>query len=756
MRRAVLLVLVVVVAVASPSSGQRAKKKAPPREAVVSGKRVGAWVKALEGKAVLTRVQAINALIQAGPEARPAVPALLATFRDRDAAFLHPLAAVCLARIGPDAVPHLEKALGDEVESVRGGSALALGLIGAPSRPAVPALGKALGDRSAVVRFAAAQALGRVGSLARPAVPALRKALADRDSAVRVESARALWLVAADTRNSLPVLTAGLRDPSASVVQAALGALGEMGPAGRPAAKELKALAQKAGDASRRLQAAEAWYRVSGDADALDVVEKALKDTDGEVRRAAVSVLGTMGSQARAVELLVIRMSDKDSLVRREAACALADRAVKVAPAGKVLRVRLHDPDVGVRWWSALALAASDNFTRRDEEEVLRALRLAFARVDEKETPPARLIQEVQGPGSSRAVAGLVEVLKERPARLRYEAARALGLLGLDARAAMTALAGALETDDRLVRRSAADALGQMGTEALPFLKRRLTNADPRVREGAARALGQMGVPARSALEELTAALQDSESTVRAQAALALWNVEQNAEAALRTLNLVLKDVDNKDRWEAIDAVGQISIEARPAIPGLTEVLLNGVKDRDWRVRVYAARWLLRRTRQPAKVLPLVREGLTERDPFVRLSTVETLGEMGAEGKIVGLMTTALEDRDVSVRLAAEEGLARGGADMVPQLIEALKHKSPRVRAGLVRALGLIGPAAGNSASKALLLLRKDSDAGVRMAVADALVSIHRNKPPEDRKALLELLEKLAELEKKVRDAKKE
>src|SRR5262249_26470144 len=154
----------------------------------------------------------------------------------------------------------------------------------------------------------------------------------------------------------------------------------------------------------------------------------------------------------------------------------------------------------------------------------------------------------------------------------------------------------------------------------------------------------------------------DSASTVRAQAALALWDVDQNVELALPILKRVITDVDNRDRWEAVDAVGRISVEARPAIRGLTEVLFNAVKDRDPRVRVEAAKWLFRRERKPAIVVPLLREGVTDRDPMVRLSTVEVLGELGAEGRVVDLMTTALQDRDVNVRLAAEEGLARGGA----------------------------------------------------------------------------------------------
>src|SRR5205807_7329528 len=114
-----------------------------------------------------------------------------------------------------------------------------------------------------------------------------------------------------------------------------------------------------------------------------------------------------------------------------------------------------------------------------------------------------------------------------------------------------------------------------------------------------------------------------------------------------------------------------------------------------------------------------------------------------------------------SVRLAAEEGLARGGAEMVPQLIEALKNKNPKVRAGVARALGMIGPPAGKPAALALVRLQKDTDEGVRSAVRDALRAIIRGKEDDLKNLqmldeLLERLEKLAgeekEAEKKLRE----
>src|SRR3954470_20544750 len=133
-RAAMRRTLGLIVVLALTAGAAQAQKK--DREPTVNGKTVAAWVKVLEGKEALPRLQAINSLSQAGPEARKAAPVLLGVFRDKDATFLHPLAAVALARIGPDALPQLQKGLEDKADAVKGGSALALGMMGPQAKGA--------------------------------------------------------------------------------------------------------------------------------------------------------------------------------------------------------------------------------------------------------------------------------------------------------------------------------------------------------------------------------------------------------------------------------------------------------------------------------------------------------------------------------------------------------------------------------------------------------------------------------------------
>ncbi len=624
MRTAAIVGLCLVLVLASASARGQDDKKG--KDVVVSGKSVGEWIKTLAAKEALPRVQGINALIQAGPEARRAVPALIGIFRDKDATFLHPLAAVALARVGGDAVTPLEKALKDDSYTVRGGAALALGLIGAPARPAVPALAAALKDREPLVRSAAAVALGRSGTLARGATPALRAALADSDRAVAVEVAAALWKVATDPRG-VDVLAAALKDDGSA--ERAASALGEIGPPAKAAAAALKT-ALDAKSPRLRIVAAEALYRVTKNVGAaLPVLEALTGGREVGDRLAAVAALGALGAEPKAVVLLAGLLKSKDADVRREAACALAERGSAREKARAALEEGLSDRDAGVRWWCALALAGGEGDVRKREETLLRIFRATLLRLGDRE--PGKAIQDVHVSASARAVPALVDVLRNRPARLRLEAARSLGRLGLDARAALPALVEALKGDDPAGRRAAADALGQIGTEALPVLTRLLGNADARLREGAARALGEMGLPARSALAALMRLVKDPDPVVRTQVALALWNIDQNAEVALPILRMVIVDVDNKDRWEAVEAVGAISVQADPPIRGLMTLVVSALKDRDARVRTQAAKWLFRRERQARGGGPIVLQGRRQRP---RRSGTHRLG--GGAGRTGG------------------------------------------------------------------------------------------------------------------------
>jgi HEAT repeat protein len=219
---------------AGPAVAQPTKKVR--RETQVGGRPISAWVKDIEGGKADALVPALNALMRAGPEARPAVPALVKLI-EADASFVQVIAVLTLAKVGPDAVPALRKAMDGKSMRGRELAARALGLIGDPA--ATPNLITALSDGEAAVRRAAIVSLRQLN--ARSSVGALKKALTDKDAEARVEAAAALWQIGGDAAG-LEALRAACKEKDEDLLTKALTALGAMGAKARAAAPDVAPL----------------------------------------------------------------------------------------------------------------------------------------------------------------------------------------------------------------------------------------------------------------------------------------------------------------------------------------------------------------------------------------------------------------------------------------------------------------------------------------------------------------------------------
>ncbi|MEA5568543.1 HEAT repeat domain-containing protein [Anabaena sp. UHCC 0399] len=156
----------------------------------------------------------------------------------------------------------------------------------------------------------------------------------------------------------------------------------------------------------------------------------------------------------------------------------------------------------------------------------------------------------------------------------------------------------ALQDSDSSVRAHAANALGEIGTQAkdvVPALTNALKDPDNDVRIYAAYALGEFGMEAeaKKAVPVLINALQDSDGRVRAHVAYAL---SRRIEDYVRTLILALQNPDPQVRAQAADTLGKLNRYAKDAYPAdlFEDVYLalnNASKDLDSYVRdraVYA------------------------------------------------------------------------------------------------------------------------------------------------------------------------
>jgi HEAT repeat protein len=141
----------------------------------------------------------------------------------------------------------------------------------------------------------------------------------------------------------------------------------------------------------------------------------------------------------------------------------------------------------------------------------------------------------------------------------RVESLAQMAEMGPVGKAAIVPLTELLSTPDAEVQLLATLALGKLGAEAVPALRKKLTHDDEMVRCHAVWALALMGPGAKSALAALIKALKDPEPEVRSKAAYALGRVDTESAAALSALITTFADPDNDVRSLAMESVGQFS-----------------------------------------------------------------------------------------------------------------------------------------------------------------------------------------------------
>jgi HEAT repeat protein len=220
-------------------------------------------VEAMNDRDPIIRATANAALIGEGPEARAAIPGLVALLRDKKSRDRGQV-AMLLGTMGPDAVPVLTETLADKDPQLRSAAAYGLCCLQrGEAKAAVPALTGLLQDEGQVVRDAAAKALWHIGPEARSAVPALIAALKDEKN--RENAARALGGIGPDAKAAVPALVELLskKDADANLLEEVAWALGHIGPDARAATKALTELARDANPRVRKA-AATSLDRIKG------------------------------------------------------------------------------------------------------------------------------------------------------------------------------------------------------------------------------------------------------------------------------------------------------------------------------------------------------------------------------------------------------------------------------------------------------------------------------------------------------------
>ena len=233
----------------------------------------------------------------------------------------------------------------------------------------------------------------------------------------------------------------------------------------------------------------------------------------------------------------------------------------------------------------------------------------------------------------------------------RAMAARALGLIGPDARAAIPALGRSLRDRERSVCWETSAALGRLGKESVPTLIAALRDPATDVRHAAAVALGMIGPEADAAIPALIETLQDKDNAIRYSSAYALGQI---GRAALPPLLDQFTRRTGAGRLAVAEALIQVKPAARELIPPLLETLSYN----DAAVRKKAIE-LLGGTRPWQKeVLAALVKSLADAEPEVRVAVLKVLGQNPWKAATaVPTITRLLDDADPSVRAAATNAL---------------------------------------------------------------------------------------------------
>jgi bilin biosynthesis protein len=208
-----------------------------------------------------------------------------------------------------------------------------------------------LGDPRGLIRLRVATTLGEIGE---PATPFLIAALANHQNVVVRRAAGKTLTIIADPL-AVPALVAALLNDEDTVVKgSAVGALARMGEAAVPVL--LKILGATEHPESTKGHAAWALSFIGSEAKSLLYREI---DSDSPAIRAAVVGAITKIAQENpeedvAFNILIKALTDREAMVRCEAAAALGNLAYR--PARVPLLALLHHPDWESRKSAALAL----------------------------------------------------------------------------------------------------------------------------------------------------------------------------------------------------------------------------------------------------------------------------------------------------------------------------------------------------------------------------------------------------------------
>lgn len=664
---------------------------------------------------------AVTALANLGPDAEPALPALMRELeswepsrRDRQGAQALYRTAAALGAIGRPSVPALSNGLSSAKWHVRAGSAMGLGFVrpaatetlpglvpllgddraevreaatetvvgfGAPSVPSL--IPSVRGDASSTLRRMAAEALGRIGPAAVEAAEVLRSAMGgDAEMAVRVAAVSALARVEGRGTNTVPVLFDAWRDAPEPVSQAAKRELLLVRPAGRVV---------------------------------VPLLLRELESGDSGRRRRAADLLRELGPEAStAVPLMV-------SLLRRTPASENPDPVMvaAVAATGEPgLRAALEevgqfpDPTRPTNHWTRAVLLRVDGTATP-----------VLARALTNASPAVRAVAleslSTLGTAARGVSPQILPLVSDPVSTVRAQAWLAASLCGADSEQLLARFDRALEDSDFEVRKAAVAGVARLGRGARPAVSKLesiVNGKDDDLQIQAVRALAVLGQEAAPAADTLAERLSAASPEFQVELLSALSAIGTGAAATVPKLSRVVESPRPEVRRALMDAVARFGEGGRDALAWVT----NGIRDPHPGVRASSLMAWAALDAMSDTVPAAVAEAVADPEPEVRRGGLEAVVKLGerarpAESGLFALLKAGT-DRDLVL-----EAIRAVHPTSVADLQATLADRDWKVRQMAADALARLGRTAESALPDLERLQRDDPSEDVKRACRRAV-----------------------------------
>ena len=614
--------------------------------------------------AVYRRTEALRALGFMGPEASPAIDAMISALAD-DNQVVHQQAAESIGKIGnrievkltdalrqsservragilvsirslpqltPESVAEIRAATRDQASSVRAAALLAMPM-DAENQELIRLVETALLDKETLVREAGISTAIKLGRFTDKVVPMLLRALESTEPATRESAAYCLGRLGSKSSSAVRPMLAAMRlhpeqakhfvraisqigahavEPLLEVADDATLPSGSVASAlsgiGIGAAKPLTAALAHEKPAVRIAAVIALGSIKPSVGEAVVPLSKLLADDTPTIRAAAVESLGNMQSLPSEVAAQVMQMvSDDHALVRACAVTAVANLDMDSDQLTAIVKQAIGDSDAVVRSKAMSVVVRWPDVVKQMIKELKSALKDPHPAVRASACEAIAAAEDK----AAAAIDDLIFLLGDDDDKVRLQAISAVGKIGAPASAAVPKLIELLRHKDETIVLAAAGTLRTFGSaaqSAAPSLWPMLSHEQAPFRIAAIETFAKLGLKEEELATVVQKGLEDSDWTVRKSATSV---VGSTGKAAITFVPKLLNLLDsNVDRDAVRDALRQIETVDKSLLP----LMLGALKSEDSSKRYYAIFFLGKLGPDAKEALPELNRLLKERE----------------------------------------------------------------------------------------------------------------------------------------------